>query len=50
MSIKLIKDFCPHYRYICDILYLNDDLKKQSDFKYCFDVIDHFSKFFIHIY
>ena len=45
MPIKLIEDFGPHYRYICDIWYLDEDLKKNNDFKYCLDVIDHFSKF-----
>ena len=45
MPIKLIKDYGPHYRYIGDIWYLDDELQINKEFKYCLDVIDHFTKF-----
>lgn len=45
MPIKIIKDEGPHFHYICDLWYLDDVLQTNNDYKYCLDIIAHFSKF-----
>ena len=50
LPLKQIIDERPHYRYQADIWYLDDDLKTNNDYKYCLDIIDHFSKWLIAIY
>ena len=45
MPLKIIKDEGPHFHYICDLWYLDDVLQTYNDYKYCLDIIDHFSKF-----
>lgn len=45
-KVKLILDNGPHYRYVADIWYLNEEIKIKKDFKYILDIIDHFSKWY----
>ena len=44
MPLKQIIDEGPHYRYEADIWYLDEELKENNNYKYCLDIIDHFSK------
>ena len=42
---KIILTKGPHKRYQADIWYLPDELKENTEYEYCLDIIDHFSKF-----
>ena len=44
MPIKQIIDEAPHYRYQACIWYLDNKLKKNTQYEYYLDIIDHFSK------
>ena len=44
--IKIITDNGPHYRYICDIWYLSNEISEATGFKYILDFIDHLSKWY----
>ena len=44
MPIKQIIDEGPHYRYQADIWYLDKELKNNTQYEYCLDIVDHFSK------
>ena len=41
---KIILDNGPHYRYVADIWYLNQDIRDITDYNYVLDIIDHFNK------
>ena len=41
---KIILSKGPHKRYQADMWYLPDKIKENSDYLYCLDIIDHFSK------
>ena len=41
---KIIISYGPNKRYQCDLWYLPDNLKENTFFEYCLDIIDHFSK------
>ena len=41
---KIIISYGPHQRYQCDLWYLPESLKENTEFEYCLDIIDHFSK------
>ena len=43
---KIILDNGPHYRYVADIWYLNNEIKEETGYKYILDIIDHFSKWY----
>ena len=45
-KIKIILDDGPHYRYVADIWYLNQELRDVTDYNYVLDIIDHFSKWY----
>ena len=41
---KIIISYGPNKRYQCDLWYLPETLKENTDYEYCLDIIDHFSK------
>ena len=41
---KIILTKGPHKRYQADIWYLPNELKETTEYEYCLDIIDHFSK------
>ena len=41
---KIIVTYGAHKRYQCDIWYLPEKLRENSEYLYCLDIIDHFSK------
>ena len=41
---KIIITYGPNKRYQCDLWYIPDNLKESTNFLYCLDIIDHFSK------
>ena len=43
-KFKIILDDGPHYRYVADLWYLNQELRDVTDYNYVLDIIDHFSK------
>ena len=45
-KIKIILDNGPHYRYVADLWYLNQDIRDITDYNYVLDIIDHFSKWY----
>ena len=45
-KIKAIIDDGPHYRYICDLWYLSNDVATMSGYNYILDIIDHFTKWY----
>ena len=44
MPIKQIIDERPHYRYQTDIWYLDNEFKINTQYEYCLDIVEHFSK------
>lgn len=45
MPIKQIMKEKPHFRYKMDLWYLDQELKQNINYNYCFDIIDNFNKF-----
>ena len=45
-KIKIILDNGPHYRYVADLWYLNQDIRDLTGYNYVLDIIDHFSKWY----
>ena len=45
MPIKQIIDQGPLFRYQADLWYLDDDLKRNNNYEFILDVIEHFSKY-----
>lgn len=45
-TINFIIDNGPHYRYICDLWYLSNEISEAAGFKYILDIIDHFTKWY----
>ena len=45
-KIKIVLDNGPHYRYVADLWYLNQELKDVTDYNYVLDIIAHFSKWY----
>ena len=43
---KVIITYGPNKSYQCDLWYLPENLKENSHYLYCLDIIDHFSKWF----
>ena len=41
---KIILTYGPHKRYQCHLWYLSDSLCENTEFLYCLDIIDHYSK------
>ncbi len=44
LPIRIVISNGPHYRHQADIWDLHSDLKNICEYKYCLDIIDHFSK------
>ena len=43
-NTKIIITYGPHKRYQSDVWYLPSDLKENTGYEYCLDIIDHYSK------
>ena len=43
---RIITDESPHYRYLCDITFLDKKITGETKYNYIIDFLDHFSKFY----